>query len=641
MKRIAILAFAAIFAAAFASCSKEDEKETGNTPIVVEPAVADQPDGFANWPRTVYVFDHYNCREIYNFDSGTDMMSKIEFNKGDEVVVIAYENKENLDFGLTEPGQLKLAYKISAKDPTLPIPEIWFGKAHYMNNSLSVLMSPLTASVKVEFSGLDGSFDHASMELPFLYDSWYPSGQTLEASSPVTTIRVSASDNGKTLHFFPMKPAEEDFTPTFSLHYPDMWSSCILTMKRRLAAGDRISIDMDMVTDDNFGGGTFYVVFDDPDVKDTYSHKLSLWDHKNKKPVEYTKTDFHLGSGKNMAFVFGSGGGWNEDDLYSDDFRYWKDLSKIDFYKACGFDFFRIPIDEDGLWHPDGTLRPHGIALLHELVDECIEKGMRVTLDLHWLHISNHFPNEESELHYRNCWRSLHEEFKNYPNEWVAYELINEPTCSGDYWNTFIANSIEMIRDMGETNRVIICPVSHGGDPTGAIGFTLPKGDPNLIMTFHTYYHTYFTFHGAQGDYANYDGPIHYPGRFIRDDEIAVLTDYQKQWLDQWVVIASSDKMDLRREMRVAIDVAEELGVPAFCGEYGCSETCPVEDRIRWFTDKCDLFREYGVSFANWFGFGDYPNDPMPNPGIVKAMTGKDIEGKFYWGPSGVEWHED
>ena len=49
--------------------------------------------------------------------------------------------------------------------------------------------------------------------------------------------------------------------------------------------------------------------------------------------------------------------------------------------------------------------------------------------------------------------------------------------------------------------------------------------------------------------------------------------------------------------------------MPLCCGEFGVFNKAPAADRLRWYNDMLEIFKEHDVSSANWnyksdqFGF--------------------------------------
>ncbi len=71
---------------------------------------------------------------------------------------------------------------------------------------------------------------------------------------------------------------------------------------------------------------------------------------------------------------------------------------------------------------------------------------------------------------------------------------------------------------------------------------------------------------------------------------------------------------------------AKELNLPLYCGEYGVLTGAPEEDRLRWYTDMMETFRENNVGSANWNyksgQFGLVNNDGSENLDLIERVAG-------------------
>ena len=71
---------------------------------------------------------------------------------------------------------------------------------------------------------------------------------------------------------------------------------------------------------------------------------------------------------------------------------------------------------------------------------------------------------------------------------------------------------------------------------------------------------------------------------------------------------------------------AKELNLPLYCGEYGVLTSAPEEDRLRWYTDMMEIFKENNVGSANWnyksgqFGLVNY--DGSKNEELINIVAG-------------------
>lgn len=369
---------------------------------------------------------------------------------------------------------------------------------------------------------------------------------------------------------------------------------------------------------------------------------LSLWVYP-RKPVELPRdtTRFYVNAagqkmtaGRSMAFQFGSTS-WGFHDSHTD-FRqtHYDFLSAVPIYAANGLDHIRIPIDEGWCFFSNGEAKPDFKEKVIKLVDAVIASGMRVIIDYHWMASGliimpsstnryEAYPSEQ-EIRFRYVWKQLHEMFKDYPPEQLAYEIINEADMGPGYdWNTFIERAVYMMRCWGgnEVRRFVVCPCRQTYWAY-LEEFRVPKGDPNLIATFHDYTPDPLTFY-RNGHY-RYRGPIHYPGRLITDEELSMLSEKEYEnsepFRDQtW------DKEELYRHFGDSYWNTRGLGVPVWIGEYGAEVGAPYQDRLNYYRDACEVFRHYGFSYAFWYEISTKPREitTAPDAEILKAITGR------------------
>ena len=292
-----------------------------------------------------------------------------------------------------------------------------------------------------------------------------------------------------------------------------------------------------------------------------------------------------------------------------------KDIEQI---KAWGFDHVRIPIDEEQMFHEDGTKDEEAFALLHSAIDGCLSSGLRVIVDLHILR-SHHFVADERPLFtkpeaqeaFYQCWRDLSDELRKYPVSMVAYELMNEPVADDpEDWNRIAGACYDVVRAK-EKNRVIVIGSNLWQSFDTVELLSLPKGDPNIILSFHYYEPMQLTHYRASWtEMRDLEGPVYYPGEVQPGGE-------------------HYDKERFLREFGRPKAVAESLGIPVYCGEYGClGVKANEEQRYRFFTDMNAAFDELGIARAVWCyregpeGFGILSPEGTDTR-MVEILTGK------------------
>ena len=128
--------------------------------------------------------------------------------------------------------------------------------------------------------------------------------------------------------------------------------------------------------------------------------------------------------------------------------------------EKLGFDFVRIPIDEEQFWDEQGNKLPEAWTLLTNALDWAGKHHLRAIVDLHIVrsHYFNAvnegkadantlFTSEKSQQDLINLWYQLSDVLKGYSNDWVAYEFMNEPVAEEhEQWNQLVAKVHKALR---------------------------------------------------------------------------------------------------------------------------------------------------------------------------------------------------
>ena len=328
-------------------------------------------------------------------------------------------------------------------------------------------------------------------------------------------------------------------------------------------------------------------------VKDTCTIDYDIYVTPVVKEAPAAEFDFH--AGVNLSYWFQSDVPWPEDLT----------LEQI---KECGFDHVRLPVDTFCLFDDNGNIRPDVMAQIHHVIEKSLELGLNVIYDMHWLNAGNLFYQEPAAKELVNNWKKLMKELNIYPNDRLAYEVLNEPYGPG--WGLMQRRMLHMIRHY-EPGRVVFVSPDNGYDVDSCAEFYLHKGDPNLVMTFH-YYQPMLASHRKLWEYT---GPSHYPGLLFSDEEWDNMTDAQREQA-QWHRDVVYDYDFVYGKMKAAADMAEKNGLRLHCGEFGYSKTNIREERLQWFKDIVKAFNECGLAYTVWenwggdFGPGDWKSEP-------------------------------
>ena len=272
-----------------------------------------------------------------------------------------------------------------------------------------------------------------------------------------------------------------------------------------------------------------------------------------------------------------------------------------------GLDHLRIPIDEEQMWDESGHRRREAFDLLDSAIQWCRELALKVIVDLHILR--SHYFNDPEEPRlftdpdeperFANLWRDLSAHLRHRPNNEVAYELLNEAVARDpDDWNLVARLAYDAVRDE-EPERAIVLGSNRWNSPLTFEALDLPADDGNLVLTFHyymplliTHYRAHWTATGA------YDGPIHYPGQPIAPHDWDKLPAEMKHLLAEHNVFHNASVME--RNLAQPMAVRKRTGLPIYCGEFGCINTCPDPIRAAWYSDFRSVLDAHGIAWANW-----------------------------------------
>ena len=312
-----------------------------------------------------------------------------------------------------------------------------------------------------------------------------------------------------------------------------------------------------------------------------------------------------------------------------------KYIIKADFdtIASIGFDFVRIPVDEVQLWDSLGNRENEAFYLLHNAISWALENNLRVIVDLHIIRSHNFiassnslWTDEAEQQKLIDIWMKLSKELIDYPNDMVAYEILNEAVADNpEDWNKLLTKVIKEIRKK-EPERKIVVGSNRWQIPDTFPDLKVPENDPNIILSFHFYSPLALTHHKAPWtQIAEYAGPVNYPGQIVDTANYSGLSeatvDFMKKYANGYY-----DKDVLEKMMSPAIKIAKEKNLPLLCGEFGIYPTIPEDVMLRWYKDMCDIFNKNNIAYCHWCYKGDFPivgKNITPNYKLVSVLTDK------------------
>jgi endoglucanase len=310
-------------------------------------------------------------------------------------------------------------------------------------------------------------------------------------------------------------------------------------------------------------------------------------------------------------------------------------IVKADFdtIASVGFDHVRIPVDEIQLWDSLGNKEEEAFELLHSAIQWAINVQLRVIVDLHIIR-SHYFNNVSNSLwtdkreqeKLITMWMQLSDELIQYPNDMLAYEILNEAVAEDpEDWNKLFNKVAEVIREK-EPARKIVIGSNMWQIPDTFADLRLPKNDKNIILSFHFYTPLALTHHKAPWtQIAEYEGAVNYPGIIIDTANYSRLSETAVQAL-RGGANGYFNKEKLEEIMLPAIRVAKENNLPLYCGEFGVYPTIPDEIRFRWYKDVCEIFNKNNIAYCHWGYKGDFPvvgENSVPALELTSILTAK------------------
>ena len=278
-------------------------------------------------------------------------------------------------------------------------------------------------------------------------------------------------------------------------------------------------------------------------------------------------------------------GGWFSQCDYSeavlDHFITEQDIAKI---AAWGADHVRIPTDynivenEDGTWNEEGFQRLENAFALSE------KYHMRVVLDLDKTagfsfdtgeQESGFFADRGLQDRFCRLWEEFAQRFGNRP-EHIAFELLNEVTDKSyqETWNAIIRRVIPMIRRSAPDTLILVG--GYDNNAAWAVPALEAPADDKIVYNFHCYEPLTFTHQGA-----TWTDKID-PEKRIPFAESGTTEAYFEKLFD------------------AAIQKAESVGVPLYCGEYGVIDRVPADDVVKWYKCIHSVLDRHKIGRCTW-----------------------------------------
>lgn len=274
-----------------------------------------------------------------------------------------------------------------------------------------------------------------------------------------------------------------------------------------------------------------------------------------------------------------------------------------------GFQSIRIPIRWASHVSKEApyTIDPAFFKEVDDVIKECLQAGLAVIIDNHYYPgLSFNLGPQDLEMEpniERLCsiWSQISAHYKDYPDQDVFFELMNEPSLALDpaIWNDVVAKVVETIRKQNPGKTIMVGTPSLGQHWT--IGLLNFPDDWNIIVDAHYYLPQTFTHQGLS--YAMASDLHDIPWMGTTDDKAPLEKDFS--FLARW---------------------SRRTGRPVCIGEYGVCANADEASRARYVEFIRSLIEQYGMGSHYW----TYHNDIFQafdertdqwNASLLKAMN--------------------
>ncbi len=308
--------------------------------------------------------------------------------------------------------------------------------------------------------------------------------------------------------------------------------------------------------------------------------------------------------------------------------------SDVLFLSQQGFDHLRLPVDEVQLFKESGEIDEETMALVTQTANWCQQYNMKLIFDFHVLRShdfgSDNRPlwtdtSEQTKL--IEMWKTIHNRLLHYPDNLLAYELLNEPVAPDNgTWNTLLNRLVTELRKVAPS-RMLIIGSNLWNSFTTMQDVQIPANDPNIMLTVH-YYEPYLLTHyrASWTDFANLNLPLTYPGLLISDNDFNNLSSAQQDMVRPYK--KEYTRESILNDINVAATAAKAKGVKLYCGEFGCLPFSNLGSRYAWYRDMVSIFNETQTAYAAWeynsiFGFCT-EEGALKDAALVDILTGRE-----------------
>ncbi len=248
----------------------------------------------------------------------------------------------------------------------------------------------------------------------------------------------------------------------------------------------------------------------------------------------------------------------------------------------AGFDGVRVPVrwDERTAIEPPYSILPFFRQRIMEIVETCVDLGLRVQIDCHHYNALIDTPDTE-RARFLGIWRNVATLLRDAPPE-VIFEPLNEAhgaRWSGAALRDLQAQAVAAIRDTNPTRLVVVGPGRW--QHIDALDDWRPPQGENIAVSVHYYEPHAFTHQGADW----LPSPPHFDRAWgTRDDRQRVMQD-----------------------MARAARWGAARGFSMQLGEFGVNAAAPIQQRAAWTRMVREACEANGMGWCIWDFAGAFP----------------------------------
>lgn len=283
----------------------------------------------------------------------------------------------------------------------------------------------------------------------------------------------------------------------------------------------------------------------------------------------------------------------------------------IDLIASWGADHIRLPLDFENVETEDGKEIAEGYTYIDNCISWCKDNNLNLVLDLHKTYgyifddpeySAGFFTDKPLIERLYKIWDKLSARYAQY-EDMLMFEILNEVVSHDvvDEWNEIAENCIKVIRKNAPKVKILYGGVGYNA--VTSIKLLNKPYDENIVYNFHNYEPLIFTHQTAWWvDDMPLDFHINYPGdinEYLRISK-TIKGVMHGALADENLKLTSFGPEFFEEMFRDAIEAAEMLNVPLYCGEYGVIDQAPAADTVIWFRDINAVFKKYGIGRAAW-----------------------------------------